>query len=373
MILLTIFNHNAPLLMVCMAIAVLTALVGVSPQFNRNSGKGINGVLIFLITLFTTIFAIQSGDFVYVARILQTGKNFAHLEPFYQNLWFICLDNIIWRFVVFGCSVLLLFCTIRILPVNKKFAYFIFVITEFFYFGTMRNMFGFMVVFFTIAAFFKCINSKHVVIGVIVAAMGFWGASFLHRSMWMYLLLLIPALIPFGKRIIRLSVFAFPFIYSIIFLLTNFIISNIASDDIQNYALHYTDVERESTIMQTITELMRLLCYIYILYLIIQNYVRKRDIFPPVMNFLTRYAYILMYIGLLFYGHESGGWLYMRFVGAGQIALMFVMMCFFYRYPRTRGVKITFAGMIFFIIYQVLYICTWASEVFIGRFNSIEC
>ena len=109
MVLLTIFNHNAPLLIGCMVLTVLIALIGVSPQFSHNSRRGINGFSLFLLTLFTSVFCIQSGDFVYTTKMLQSGVNFEHLELFYQSLWLIIYDALIWRFIVFGTSVILLF------------------------------------------------------------------------------------------------------------------------------------------------------------------------------------------------------------------------------------------------------------------------
>lgn len=373
MILLTIFNHNAPLLMGCMVVVMLIAVGGVSPQFTSNNERGFGLVPISLLTLFTSIFAIQSGDFVYTTFILQTGHNMGHLEQFYQDLWNFQKDILFWRFVVFGGSLLLLLSIIKLLNVNIKFACFIFVITQMFYFGQLRNMLGFMMMFFSIVILFRFGTQKHYFIGVVVSLIGLWSSMFLHKSMWMYLLFLIPATIPFGKRMFKISIFAFPILYVCVFVLSNLFITTFVSADMQEHIIkYYVDAERETTIMQTLRTVVMQLSYLYLLYLILKDYCQAREEFPPVMMFLTRYAYLLMYLGFLFYGQRTGGWLYERFVGAGEIALMFVMMWYFYLYPRTQGVRLAFGVLIFCILYQMLYVCTVAGPMFVNRFNKVN-
>lgn len=359
--------------MFCMVVVMFSALIGVSPQFSRNSKNGLGIIPIFLLASFTAIFAIQSGDFVYTTQLLQTGgKSAQHLEEFYLDLWEFEKDALFWRFVVFGGSLVLLFLTINLLRVNKRFACFIFVITQLFYFGQMRNMFGFMTMFFSIALIFRYGDWKHLFFGITIGGLGLWASIFLHRSMWLYLLLLVPALIPFGKKIIWSSIIAFPFLYGLVFKLSSLFLLLYASEEMQNHGAYYASSNRESTIMQSIRDILNLLSYIYLLFIILKNYCTNKVPFPPVMSFLTRYSYILIYIGCLFLGQEFGGWLYVRFSGAGEISLMFVMMWFYYRYPRTRCVKIAFSMLIISIIYQILYICTYASNVYIERFNKIS-
>lgn len=370
--LLTIFNHNAPLLMGCMVVVMLVALIGVSPQFANNREGGLGFVPISLLTLFTSIFAIQSGDFVYTTYILQTGHNFGHLEQFYQNLWEFKQSILFWRFVVFGGSLLLLLSIIRLLNVDIKFACFIFVITQMFYFGQMRNMLGFMVLFFSIVILFRFGMQKCYFIGVVISLIGFWISTFLHKSMWMYLLFLIPAIIPFRKRFFKISLFAFPILYFFVFALSKLFITTFAPANAEYIINYYVGAERDTTIMQILKNAVMQFSYLYLLYLILKDYCQAPEEFPPVMKFLTRYAYLLIYLGFLFYGQRTGGWLYERFVGAGEIALMFVMMWYFYLYPRTRGVRLAFSGLIFCILYQMLYICTRASTMFVDRFNMIN-
>lgn len=370
MVLLTIFNHNAPLLMVYMIIIMGTALIGTYPQFSHNSKRGLGLKWTMVLAFMLALFPIQSGDFVYSAIILQKGTNFSHLELFYQGLWLLSRDLIIWRSVVFGGAILLLISTIQLLNVNKKFACFIFAITEMFMFGAMRNMLGFMLMVLCIALLFNSGNILKRMVFFILAVSGFFGCIFLHRSMPLYIALLPLALIPFGKRTIKLSLFTFPFIYFSVFIFTQWFLKSFADQETQHHASLYTKSVMETTLLKTINDLIKQGCYIYLLSIVIRKLL-PNDNAPRIFKFLTRYAFILIYIGFLFYGQTTGGWLYSRFVGAGEVLFMFVMMYFFYYYPRKKGIKIAFAGLIYCIVYQMLYVTTYASNNFIERFNLI--
>lgn len=369
--LLTIFNHNGPLMMGYMILIMTVAIICVLPQFNKNSNSGLSLLGLAILTIALSVYPIQCGDFIYVGFALQKGINFTHLEDFYQDLWFWNNDYSIWRMIVFGGATILLVCTIMLLKLNKYFACFIFVITEMFMFGNLRNMLGFMAMFFSVALLFFPNKFPAKIFTIFFAVIGFLLTIPLHRSMWMYELLLIISFVPFGKRIINLSLYSFPILWGSVFVLSQIFLILFADPEIIAHSEYYIEGDRPTTLMKNINEIIRQTCYLYLFSLIVKQYIKKDNCFPPVFNFLIRYAYVLIYIGLLFCGQKTGGWLYERFIGAGEIALMFVMMYYFHKYPRTKGVKIAFGGLIYYLVYQILYISIYASHNYISRFNTI--
>lgn len=357
--------------MLYMVIIMTIALFGVCNQFKRNSSRGLKLKGTIFLAFLLAMFPIQSGDFVYSTLILQKGHNFQHLELFYQALWLLCRDIVVWRFVVFGGAILLLALTIQLLHVNHRFACFIFVITEMFMFGAMRNTFGLMLMFFSVALLFIPGDFLKKTFFILLASIGLFGCTFLHRSMWLYVGLLPLALIPFGKRTVKWSLFIFPFFYSSIFIFAQWFLNTFTDAETQQHASYYTDSEMATTLVKTINDIIKQICYIYLMSIAIKNLLNDKNKSPLVFKFFMRYSFILVYIGFLFYGQTTAGWLYSRFVGAGEMTFMFVMMYFFYTYPRKKGVKLAFAGLIYYIIYQILYITTYASGNYIERFNSI--
>lgn len=369
--LLSIFNHNAPLAMAYMVVIMLTAIIGTLPQLFKNSKRGLGIGAIGILTFLMALVPIQSADFVHAAYAFQHKIGLAHFEDFFIWLYNSCQDIHLWRIIVFGATTLFFLWTVKLLRVNKKFAAFIFVITQMFMFGALRNMLGIMLMFMGVAAVFykpkRFTRWGWVILGIAALA----GCSYLHRSMPLYILLLTFALIPFGTKTIKISLIAFPVLYGSIFIMSLWFMQQFFPD-LSDHAELYTESERGTTLMKTINETLKQGAYLYLLYLVYKGYDKCMFAFPAVIKFLMRYAYILIYLGFLFCGQGTAGWLFERFVWTGDIALMFVIMWFFYHYPRTRGVKIAFAILIYQILYQMLYICTHASERFITRFNTIE-
>ena len=235
----------------------------------------------------------------------------------------------------------------------------------------MRNMLGYMVMFYSIFVIFCPFSNKHKIFSWAIGAMGIYGSFFLHRSMYLYLLFLIPALIPFGKRFIKVSLLCFPILYGMVFVLARyFLIYFSTGEDLQISAEGYVNDILNTTFMQSLNSIIRYASYLYLLYIVVRESSKKTIIMPSVFKYLTRYSFLLIYLGSLFLGQVTGGWLFIRFTGAGELAFMFVMMYFFYRYPRTKGVKLAFAGLTYFILYNIAYI-TYYNASFIGKVNTI--
>lgn len=374
MLLTTIFNHNGELLLAYMGVILTIAIISVLPQYNANSNRGLNLWGLAILTFLMSLMPIQSGDFVYYALIFKTKVNITHFEDFYIDLWTWNPDYIGWRAVVWGATVILLIATILLLRINNKFACFIFVITQFFYLGAYRNMFGFMMMFFSIAILFRGLEFTDVgkqFLSLVIGIVGLYLCTYLHKSMPMYVAFLILALIPFGMRLIKAALCAFPIVYSSIFFLSKWFVGWFLDEDMQNHSEAYTDSVREITFMQTIIDLVCQASYLLLFYIIQTTISKYKKRIPSVITFFTRYAFVLMYLGFLFYGQTTGGWLYSRFVTAGELSLMFVMMYILYFLPRTRPIKVAFGGLIFVLIYRMLYVF-YGADKFIERINQIQ-
>lgn len=357
--------------MAYMLIIMLTAIIGVSPQFSRNSKQGFGLFAIGILTFLMALVPFQSADFIHVAYSFQKNILIYHFEDIY--IWIYNLDQSIWlwRILVFGPTTLLLIWIIKLLGVNSKFASFIFVITQMFMFGALRNMFGLMLMFFSIATIFYKARAHKRLFWILLGVLGLFGCTFLHRSMILYVMLLGIALIPFETKTVKISLVVFPFLYGSIFILSNWFIMTFLPE-MAEHAEYYTGEERGTTLMKTINEVLKHGAYLYLLFIIYRTYGNSSVNFPIAIKFLLRYAFVLIYLGFLFCGQGTGGWLFERFVWTGDIALMFVMMWFFYIYPRTFGVKVCFGILIYQILYQMMYICTRANDQFVERYNTIQ-
>jgi len=373
----TIFHHNGELLVVYMLVLTALALWFIFPEFFRNRRTPRLCMLwLGVLTFFMALLPIQSGDFSYYGMIFKTGRYAWHMEDFYKWLWDIVgKDYLIWRSIVWGASTILLLLSIKRLKVNTYFAAFIFIITQWFYFGTMRNMLGYMAMFYGVIIVLSRGNVLRKTPELIVGALLIFASIFLHRSMFAYVAFLTLALIPFGRRTMTAGLFAFPFLYASVYALSKYVLLFIGADDeAMTHAEGYLRSEIVSTTMQNFNSAIAFLSYAYLIWLIIRNKANDGNEIeiPVVYRFLTRYAYIMMYAGALFFMQAEGGWMFVRLAGCGEVALMFVLMYFFYNYPRTRGVKIAFGVQIYIIAFNVAYILFRAYDDFIRRVNMFD-
>lgn len=361
------FLHNGWVYLGYMLILSAITYMRVLPEFTKNRKTGLGLIGLGTLTFAMAMLPIQCGDFFYYCVNFHSKSGIQHFEDFYVSLYQWCHNYFLWRAIVWGCSVVLLLLSIKQLKVNTHFASFIFVITQFYYFGTMRNMLGFMVMFYSVILIYK-VNKLYpkTIIYLILGIIGLYISQFLHRSMFLYLILLIPAVIPFGKKMIKTGLCFFPILYGLVFIMAQFFMSYFSgNEDAQITAEKYMDGQIGATFMQSLNNTIKFLAYAYLLWTIIKNE-KLYQRMPSIFRYLTRYAYILIYLGALFWGQKTGGWLFLRFSDAGQLSLMFVLMYFFYHYPRTRGVKCAFAALIYIVFYNIAYI-TYFNQSFINK------
>lgn len=359
------------LLFVYMTIICIIAFALVLPQFQANRNHGAKLWIIGMLTFALALIPIQCGDFAYYAKIFIFAKHGVHFEDFYWWLYdFVNENYLVWRACVWGASTVLLFWMVKRLPVNPYLAGFIFVICEFFYFGTMRNMLGFVVMFVSFSILFYPLRKQRI-LSYILGLLGIYASLYLHRSMYLYVLVLAATFLPFGKKSIRLSLFLIPVLYAMVFILADWMLANFGNEEFQNQGAAYVSGNRiKFTLMQQLNRLIVLCSYVYLLSIGIKYVYFQKNKVPKFFKYLLKYAFILIYAGALFWNQKAGEWLFVRFTGAGEFALMLFMMYFLYQVPRTRGIKLALGALIYNDIYAFLY--TWYGyDKFIERLSSM--
>lgn len=367
----TIFDHNPDLLILYMLFIMGILLIGTFPQIKSNTAYSLSMLWTYVLSFAMILFPIQCQDFAHMVYSFTTNSGISHYEKVYVDLWEWWPNTIIHRCVIFGGALTILFISFRILKLNRKFASFIFVITLLFYFGAYRNYLGLTMMFLGIIIILNnkkvLSNLSSIIIGIILILLSLE----FHKSMLLYVLLLLPTFINFDKKTIITSILAFPFIYGSIFILGGWFATTIGNADMAELADVYSSLVRETTIMKTITEWIVHISYMYLMYIVWKSYLKNPKVLTKPIAFLLKYSYILYYLGFCFYGQNTGGWLYSRFIEAGNMSFVFVIIYYFYSYPRTRYVKFAFSGFIFYIIYNMLYISTYARSVYENIFNNI--
>lgn len=370
MILTTIFNHNFPLTFLYTTLVFWIGVTFSWRQFKGNTNRGIGLWGTFVLACLFGLISIQSGDFFYYGYMIQQNRGIYHFEDFYK--WLLKMTNhyLEWRAIVWGSASVLYFLMLKQLPVNKKFACFIFIISQLFYWGTMRNMLGFTMLFAGVSLLFYPSRNFGTIVSYGVGIIMIFSCQFFHRSMYLYTIVMAAAFIPWGKFTVRLSLIAFPFLYTSVFILAKYFLSNFGEDDFQELGTQYIVMGKiTSTLLQDINNFIRTTCYAYIIYLCFK-YISKNSV-PVFFKIMLRYSYILLYVSLLFLGQEKAGWMYTRFLDASSLGVGIPAMYILYRLPRTRPIQISLFGLLWIGIYNWMYMIYTAPYI-IAKMMRIE-
>lgn len=323
-------------------------------NFKIYQTKGIGVKMTALFAFFSGWISIQCGDFFYYTLMLVGGTVSEHLEPFYHWLWSITKSYLLWRAAVWGLATIAFFWMLNRIPVNKHFACFIFIISQLFYWGNMRNMLGFATLFLGISIIFYRLKHLPRVVSIGIGALLVLLSLNFHRSMYLYAITMVVAFLPFNRMAFRISAIAFPFLYASVFMFASYFLENFGDDEFQNLGNAYLKYGKvQVTFLQTINKFILCLAYGFF-FIKCFKYIGEYKV-PGFFKVMLRYSYMLFYAGLLFYGQEDADWISSRFLNAGELGMSVCLMYYLYKMPLTNIVRFALAGILWSSVFNWMY------------------
>lgn len=313
----------------------------------------------FITILFST-FGFNSGDYLNYASLyedLVKSQFIIHVEPFYFWLCKVLPDNyFIWRFAIWGLATIFFIQTFKRTNCSPKFATLIFVLIVMWVFNNLRNALGYSVLLYgTTCLLFP---SKNKTASRIWGAIWIFLSFFLHKSMFMYILLMGFSLIPLGKKLFITSLIAFPILYKSITHISSYLLLNsFANEASQESGTGYLESDfrfelNAAGILRVVIE--RLPIFLLIFYAIRNIYLKNEKVQYGLKVFL-QYTYWLIYISYLFLGQEVSSHLTNRFWDASLYPLTIFLAGYLYKKPRSRFIKNCFYLLILSNLYNLSY------------------
>ena len=288
---------------------------------------------------------------------MQISNEPIHVEPFY----FFLIKTFpfgyhFWRFIVWSMGVTLIIIAFKKQKTNPTFSCFIFILLLFINFGYPRNSLGFAALFVGISFLFFSKNKKISlkILGLIMIVC----SNFLHKSMFMYILLMSIALIPIGKKIFITSLIGFPLLYKSVTYISSYILLNsFANETSQESGTGYleSDFRAEANINGLIQLFITRLPVFLLLFYCIRNIFFKKEQIQYSHRIFLQYTYWLVYVSYLFMGQEVSAFLSNRFWDAALYPLTFFLAAYLYNKPRTRFINNCFYLLILSNLYQLTY------------------
>ncbi len=313
----------------------------------------------FITILFST-FGFNSGDYLNYASLYENlvkSQFIIHVEPFYFWLCKVLPDNyFIWRFAIWGLATIFFIKTFKRTNCSPKFATLIFVLILMWTFNNLRNALGYSVLLYgTVLFIFPSKNkSTSHLWGIIWIFLSF----FLHKSMFMYILIMGFALIPLGKKLFITSLLAFPILYKSVTIISSYILLNsFANETSQESGTGYleSDFRAEANINGLIQIIITRLPIFILLFYSFRNIFFKKEQIQYGSKVFLQYTYWLVYISYLFMGQDVSAFLSNRLWDASLYPFTIFLAIYLYTKPRSRFIKNCFYLLILSNLYNLSY------------------
>lgn len=314
---------------------------------------------IILIMLFA-VFGYITGDYFNYISIYDASFHYNdvfHVEPFYAFLMEISHGSYnLWRFFIWIPAVLVYGWIIKRLKLDVNVAFLFFAILPMFYFCSHRQYLGMAIMYSGLVLF--CTSTKHAYMGKLLALLIFISSVFFHRSMPLYMLLTVIALLPFKKVSYVLMVVLFPLIYNYLDPILEFITSVGGSSTIDLFSKNYieSDFRVDITIWGIVGNLVNQLpTYLLLIYAIYQSTFKKGNYVPSLAKVFLNIAVLQVYLSLLFTGQDVSAFLAPRFREYSLLPLSLFYGIYFSSRPINRYVRILIFMMLFADLYMLAY------------------
>ncbi len=313
-----------------------------------------------IVTLFCT-FNFMPGDYYSYKELyenLYRSSYAIHVEEFFYYLTQALPHSYhLWRFIIWTTSTIIIISIFKKLKCPTGFSVLVFTLLLMTYFAVPRNTLGFVVLYLAIVIIFSP-NKKNKFFSLCIGSILIIWSFSLHKSMFIYILLMGFALIPLGKKLLITSIIAFPLLYkSVTFISSYILLNSFANETSQESGTGYleSDFRVEVNINGLIQLFITRLPIFLLLFYSIRNIFFKKESVHYILKIFLQYSYWLIYISYLFMGQEVSAFLSNRFWDASLYPLTFFIAGYLYKKPRSRFIKNCFYLLILSNLYQLSY------------------
>lgn len=338
---------------------IIALLYACKQIFIQNNNIGGYFLLGFITVLFST-FGFNSGDFVHYFELydeLIKSQFIIHVEPFYFWLCKVLPDNyFLWRFVIWGLATLFYIKALKKVDCSPKFAMFIFVLILMWTFNNLRNALGYSVLLYGAALILFPARSR--VWTFFRGGLMIFLSFFLHKSMFMYILIMCFALIPIGKKLFISSLLLFPILYKSVTYISSYILFNsFANETSQDSGMRYleSDFVGGANINGLIQIFITRLPILLLLSYSIRNIFFKNEYVSYSVRVFLQFAYWLIYISYLFSGQKTSAFLTNRFWDASLYPITIFLAVYLYDKVNSLFVRNCFILLLLANLYNISY------------------
>ena len=305
-----------------------------------------------LISILFCTFAYYVGDFphyaIYYKECLSSSTTI-HVEQVY--FWLIKnmpKSYLLWRFWVWGTAVIIWVMIYKRMKFPAKYGCLIMTLILLYYFSAPRQSLAFAILFYSLTFIFYPKKNKY--FSYILAFVGIYISLFFHKTTIIYVLFFVLAFVPFKRMAFIFSAVGFPFLYGAIMLYSVLFIGMFVEEEsaLVDRSIRYLGAESFGGftawgwVMFVVSRVPIFYSIVYCIWLIYF----KQEQTPSIIKIMVKYAYICMYVGLLFFQQETSSFLSPRFLDATYYPLSIVLVYYLMQENKSKQMK-TILNMFF--------------------------
>ena len=326
--------------------------------------KGFLIVFGILIYIYST-FGCSGGDFLHYWKLYDL--NATSKEPIHYELFFYKLQHILphgyywWRTAVWGCATCVLLAIIRRLRTDTDISCMVFVLLLMFHFPNLRQVLGFMIMYYGLIMLFDSIEEKQgllmpiISIGIIALSTQF------HSTMLLFISLSLLPIIPGvkNKHVIITLLLLFPVLYVSLSQMKGYILLW-SEEELSGMerAVHYieSDYRSSANLFGMIKMIINKLPVLALMFFSIWHVFFKRVETSLLCKNLLMASFIMIYLSFLFEGNDVSSFLSTRLWDTALYPLAFFSMIFLRDYITTKFITYTLLCLLFSNIYNLAYV-----------------
>ena len=325
---MNVYSHyNGQLGLICFAIYLVMLIRG-RRTFPGTISQSRNYWFVFFGMALYSVLGFLEPDTYHYHRVYQemmTSGFQVYMETFYYWLAMHLPDSyLLWRFAVWGTACVLMVLSAKLLGLNAHVFCFMAPLLFLTQLAVTRGAIGLALMVFCAILFIQSLEKKKLIFAL-VAVLGVFASSFLHKSMIIFIVILVASfLIPLNKRTFIISLIIFPLLYGVALqLFKDFSFFTELSEEqaqlISNYQESEKTVKNINGIIITVFEKTVL---ILLLFNITKKFLFDKIESTKAQRFIYKYAYFMVYVSFLFLGQEVSNWVSNRTLHAASFALV---------------------------------------------------
>ena len=342
---------------ICLFFVIVVILYNYSCLKRNRKGTGYLFFVLFIL-FFSLLYKPVNGDFWNYLEAYQLGTSHPnHMEGIYNWL----MDRIpnsfyLWRVAIWLPAAIFIAITFRVLkvPSNIGTAFFLmFGLINVYYYS--RYVLALSVLFLALALFSNNKNKKRNFLFLIVLIGSVIASWYLHKSMPVYIVLALLALVlPLHKRSLLVSIIAFPALYGMILVLSSDLLNldiwlwegvgENYLEEVNTFVLNWKGV---------ISRVLQYAPFFYFFFIAFRNPLPDNsDDFKAYKVFLIC-SFLVFYVSFLFMGQGSSA-IQGRLYKSSMFPFAFVVSLYFKNRPDTKEGKIFIILVLFYYLFNAL-------------------